>query len=127
MLLLADIVATADALTATRSRSAKISLVADLLRRAAVDDLRAVVGLLIAAPRQGRLGVGWRSIRSRAAAHAEVATLTVGDVDAAFERLAGLAGDGVGARRAASWRGSSFRSESPPWWLAGLSASCCPF
>ena len=101
MLLLADVVATADALTATRSRSAKISLVADLLRRAAVDDLRAVVGLLIAAPRQGRLGVGWRSIRSRAAAHAEVATLTVGDVDAAFERLAGLAGDGVGARRAA--------------------------
>ena len=77
MLLLADIVAPADALTATRSRSAKISLVADLLRRAAVDDLRAVVGLLIAAPRQGRLGVGWRSIRSRAAAHAEVAATSM--------------------------------------------------
>ena len=115
MLLLADIVATADALTATRSRSEKISLVADLLRRAAVDDLRAVVGLLIAAPRQGRLGVGWRSIRSRAAAHAEVATLTVGDVDAAFERLAGLAGDGVGARRAAELDALAASATAAEW------------
>lgn len=56
--LLAEVVATTEAVVATRARSAKVAALADLLARLRGDELPVVVGFLIAAPRQGRIGVG---------------------------------------------------------------------
>ena len=54
---------------------------ADLLARLHGDELPVVVGFLIAAPRQGRIGVGWRTVGAIDVAGADVPTLTVGDLD----------------------------------------------
>ena len=100
-MLLADLVATTEAVAATRSRLAKVAALTDLLTRLAPDEIVPAIGLLIGRPRQGRLGVGWRSIETAAAAPAQASTLTIGDVDAALEALAAAAGAGSARDRAA--------------------------
>ncbi|MDF2556027.1 MAG: ligB, partial [Microbacterium sp.] len=66
------------------------------------DEIGPAIGYLTASPRQGRLGVGWRSLSNLAVTHADEPTLTVGDVDAALDRLAGADGPGSVATRAAA-------------------------
>ena len=98
----AVIVQAADAVAATTSRTAKIGLLADVLGRVAVDEVEPAIGFLTASVRQGRLGVGWRTIADlaeRASAPTDHASLTVTEVDAAIERLAALGGTGSGAAR----------------------------
>ena len=101
-MLLAELVDTADAVTATRSRRAKVDALAALLRRLEPDDLAPALGLLLGKPRQGRIGVGWRSLASAAGAPAEEATLTIADVDATLTELATTSGPGSAERRSAS-------------------------
>ena len=98
----AVIVQAADAVAATTSRTAKIGLLADVLGRVAVDEVEPAIGFLTASVRQGRLGVGWRTIADlaeRASAPTDHASLTVTEVDAAIERLAALGGTGSAAAR----------------------------
>jgi DNA ligase-1 len=97
-MLLGEIVDTSAAVAATRSRSAKIEALAACIARMRPDEAAAGVGFLAGEPRQRRLGVGWASLRDLPPA-AAAATLTVLDVDAAFERLAGLTGAGSQAER----------------------------
>ena len=62
--LFAELVATSAAVTSTSARSAKIAALADLLAR--LDDRRGrrpPSAMLTGAPRQGRIGVGWRTRR----------------------------------------------------------------
>ncbi len=59
-MLLSELVTTTDQVAATSSRLSKVEAIAALLRQADADDIAPLVGLLLAAPRQGRLGVGWR-------------------------------------------------------------------
>ena len=101
-MLLAEIVATSAAVAATRSRSAKTALLADLLGRTAADDLDdvpTVTAYLAGALRQRRTGLGWRSLRD-VPAPAATATLTVREVHETFERLAALSGAGSQRARA---------------------------
>jgi len=99
-MLLSEAVDTVDAVAATRSRLAKIDALAKLLGGLTPEELPIAVGFLTATPRQGRLGVGWRGFANLAVEHATEATLSVLDVDAAFETLASTAGAGsVAARR----------------------------
>ncbi|WP_460783627.1 ATP-dependent DNA ligase [Microbacterium tumbae] len=84
---------------ATSSRLAKIDALAQLLTSAAPDEIPALIGLLLASPRQGRLGVGWRSLATLEITHAEHATLTISDVDHTLDALAHAAGSGSAARR----------------------------
>ena len=93
-MLLADLVDTVDAVTATRSRLAKIEALADALRRLDPDEIVPAVGLLTASPQQGRLGVGWRGIASLEVVHAEEPALTIGEVDRALDSLAAASGSG---------------------------------
>jgi DNA ligase-1 len=93
-----EIVDTSAAVAATRSRSAKIEALSACIARMRPDEAAAGVGFLAGEPRQRRLGVGWASLRDLPPA-AAAATLAVPDVDAAFERLAGLAGPGSQAER----------------------------
>jgi DNA ligase-1 len=97
-MLLRDIVDTSEAVAATRSRSAKIEALAACIARMEHDEAAVGAGFLAGEPRQRRMGVGWASLRELPPAATEP-TLTVTAVDAAFERLAGLAGSGSQAER----------------------------
>jgi DNA ligase 1 len=98
---LADVVATSDAVAATRSRTAKIAALAELLQRAEPSEVATIVCLLTGEPRQGRIGVGWATLAgARADARAAEPTLTVGDLDAAIDAVQGTTGAGsAGGRR----------------------------
>jgi DNA ligase-1 len=97
-MLLRDIVDTSQAVSATRSRSAKIEALAGCIARMDHDEAAVGAGFLAGEPRQRRLGVGWASLRELPSAASEP-TLTLTAVDAAFERLAALAGSGSQAER----------------------------
>jgi len=100
-MLLAEVVRTSESVAATRSRTRKTALLAELIARLAPDEVVAVIGMLVAAPRQGRLGVGWSTLRRIDAGPAETATLTVSDVDDLFSALAVTVGAGSAASREA--------------------------
>ncbi len=97
-MLLARIAATSTAVAATSGRSAKISLIADCLREASPDEVVVAVAYLSGELLQRRTGVGWASLRDIPAPAGEP-TLTVLEVDQAFETVAGLSGSGSQARR----------------------------
>lgn len=99
-MLLSAVVEAADEAGATSSRLAKITALAGLLNGLAPDEVDPAIGFLVASPRQGRLGVGWRGLRALEVGHADAATLTIADVDAALDRLAAADGAGsTGVRR----------------------------
>ncbi len=112
---IADVVATAEEVAATGSRLAKIDALAGLLRRADPSEVPALVGLLLAEPRQGRLGVGWRGIAALAVEHADDQTLALSDVDASFDALTGAAGAGSAARRTTILSSLASRATAAEW------------
>jgi DNA ligase-1 len=91
--LLADLVDTSARVASTPKRNEKISLLADLLRRLTDDELPVAVALLCAAPRQGRVGVGWAT--AHLDGEADEPSWSILDLDLFLEQLAGLAGPGV--------------------------------
>lgn len=103
-MLLAEVAATSSGVAATRSRLAKRALLVDLLRRTEPDDVPVVARYLAGELRQRRTGVGWRSLASMPGPAAEP-SLTVLEVDAAFETMAGLEGPGSATARSALVRG----------------------
>ncbi|MDR7190913.1 DNA ligase-1 [Microbacterium sp. BE35] len=99
-MLLNELVTATGEVASTSSRLAKIAVLATLLRGLQPDEVAPAIGFLTANPRQGRLGVGWRSLTGLDVVHADTPTLTVLDVDASLSRLAGADGPGsVLARR----------------------------
>ncbi|MCZ2820482.1 ATP-dependent DNA ligase [Modestobacter sp. VKM Ac-2977] len=98
-MLLADVLAASTAVTATRSRTAKAAAIAALLRAAARDEVVPVTGWLAGEPRQGRLGVGWRTLSRLGGGTAAAPSLTVAAVDSALTELGGTTGAGSAARR----------------------------
>lgn len=98
-MLFGDIETALAAVTNTRSRLAKVAALAALVRGLDPDEIEPAVGLLTASPRQGRLGVGWRTLSAHDGGHADEPSLTIGDVDAAFTRLTAVGGAGSGAER----------------------------
>ncbi len=99
-MLLGDVVETSREVGATRARSAKVRALADLLRRARPGEAAVVVGFLVGAPRQGRVGVGWAQVRATVDAVAAAETsLEVADVDAAIDALQAAVGTGSSAVR----------------------------
>lgn len=98
-MMLSELVEATEEVAATSSRLAKIDALARLLQRADAEEIRPLVGLLLAAPRQGRLGVGWRTLTSLDVVHADAATLTIGDVDRMLDALAAASGAGSATAR----------------------------
>ena len=97
----AEVVATSRAVAATSSRTAKRDAIAALLRQLSPDEVDPVVDFLIGEPRQGRIGVGWRTLSAARSEPADVATLEVAEVDRTIDELAALAGAGSGNARKA--------------------------
>ena len=97
---LADVVAASRTVAATRSRTAKTDALAELFARCDPDEVGVVVAHLSGVLPQRRLGVGFRSLGSLPPPAGE-ASLTVAEVDAAFDRLAATTGAGSAASRRA--------------------------
>lgn len=119
-MLFADLVATSDAVAATRSRRAKVAALAATLRAASPGEADLVGHYLAGSLRQRRTGVGWRSLQDPPAPAAS-ASLTLADVDEAFEAMASLAGPGSQTARGALLGGLFGRATaSEQRHLAGL-------
>ena len=100
-MLLSELVTVTDAVASTPSRLAKVAALAGALRALTPDEVEPAIGFLTASPRQGRLGVGWRSLSNVSVEHAAASTLTIGDADAALDRLAAAEGRGSADARSA--------------------------
>jgi DNA ligase-1 len=111
--LLADLVATSEQVSATRARSTKVAALADLLRRLDPDEVETAVACLAGGPRQGKIGVGWATLAGAGDGDATVATLTVADLDDAVTALQGTTGAGSVAGRAAILAGLFGRATGP--------------
>ncbi|OMC50602.1 ATP-dependent DNA ligase [Mycolicibacterium fortuitum] len=102
-MLLADVAAASSDIAGASARLAKIDRIATLLAATAEDgDARSVavtVSWLSGELPQRQIGVGWAALRALPAP-AEVPTLTVTGVDAAFSEIKGIAGKGSQALRA---------------------------
>jgi DNA ligase-1 len=96
--LLADLVATSAAVAATSRRLEKVALIAAALRPLTADEVVPGVAYLSGELRQRQIGVGWASLRDHPPPAAEP-TLTVGDLDAALERIGATTGAGSQAER----------------------------
>ncbi|MDY0910977.1 ATP-dependent DNA ligase [Microbacterium sp. CFBP9034] len=114
-MLLTDVVAATESVAATSSRLAKVAALAGVLRDLAADEIVPAIGFLTATPRQGRLGVGWRSLTSLETAHAAEPSLTILDVDDALDRLAATDGQGSVASRRRELVALSERATAGEW------------
>ena len=103
-MLLNEVVEVSRAVSATRSRLAKRDAIAQVLCGASPEDVEILVTYLGGELRQRRTGVGWASLRSLPPPAAEP-TLELTEVDAEFERLAGLSGPGSTSDRTAAVQG----------------------
>jgi DNA ligase 1 len=98
---LQDVVETSRRVRETGSRLDKVGHLAACLRRAEPVAIPALVALLSGEPRQGRIGLGPASVSGAAPRQAATApVLTLFDVDAALDRIAGRGGPGASADRA---------------------------
>ncbi|TQN42822.1 DNA ligase-1 [Blastococcus colisei] len=98
-MLFADVVAASAAVAATRSRTAKAGTIAEVLRQAGRGEVEPVTAWLSGEIRQGRLGVGWRTLSRTGGAPASTSSLTVAAVDQGLADLAATSGAGSAARR----------------------------
>jgi DNA ligase-1 len=97
--LLADVVSAAEAVGATSKRTAKRDALAALFSHVGAPEMRIVVGFLLGEVRQGRIGIGWATIRDLDCPPADEPSLTVADVDHAVDVLATTTGAGSQAAR----------------------------
>lgn len=99
-MLFAGLVSTSRRVSETRSRLEKTGALASLLRRLAPEEIDIAVAYLSGHLRQGRIGIGGAAVRgARPGSAAEAPSLTLLEVDAIFERIAGISGAGSTAAR----------------------------
>jgi DNA ligase-1 len=99
MTLLSEVVSASKEVAETSSRSHKVAILADLLRRLDPDEIPIAVGFLSGVPRQGRVGVGYSTIYGLEHARAAEPKLAVGDLDRAIVSVSQATGAGSTARR----------------------------
>jgi DNA ligase-1 len=101
-MLLADLAITSRQVAETASRLEKIRLLATCLRRLAPAEAEIAVHYLAGRLRQGRIGIGYAALQEALPGEAASdATLTLAEVDRAFEQVARTRGAGAAARRRA--------------------------
>jgi DNA ligase-1 len=98
---LIDIVETSRRVGAASGRLEKIAHLAECLRRAGPGVVRTVVGLLSGVPPQGRIGIGYATLRAMRAESASARpALTVADLSAVLDRYVSIRGKGSSPERA---------------------------
>ena len=93
-MLLAELAETSEAVARTSSRLKKIELLASCLARLRPDEIPVAVASLSGNLPQGKIGVGWASLRDLPPPKPPPPTIELLDVDAAFRRIGSLAGSG---------------------------------
>jgi ATP-dependent DNA ligase I len=108
---LADVVAASRAVTETSGRLEKIGHLSDLLKRVPPDEIEIAIAFLSGTLSQGRIGIGWATISESLGGRivgdtgggdvppADIPSLELREVDAAFERVAAAAGSGSATAR----------------------------
>jgi DNA ligase-1 len=96
--LLDEVAGTSAAVANSSARLAKVERLAACLRRLEPGEVHPAVAFLSGELRQRQIGVGWAALRD-APDPAAASTLTVAEVDAAFERIGRQAGPGSQAER----------------------------
>lgn len=96
---LEGLVASSEAVTSTRSRSAKVARLADALKGLEPDEVALAVTYLSGDLPQGRIGVGYAAVFGTDAPASVTPALTLRELDARLGEIAALRGDGAGRRR----------------------------
>ncbi len=98
-MLLARVVGTSQRIAETSKRLEKISLLSALLRELNGDEIEIVTAILSGRIRQGRIGLGYQSIREAAMPPAAEPTIALLELDQTFDAIARAEGRGSGQRR----------------------------
>lgn len=98
-MLLAEVVSTSEAVASTRARSAKVTALAELLQQLASEEVEPAVAFLAGQPRQGKIGIGWATVRAIDTPSAAVPSLELLELDAAVTALLLLTGPGSATSR----------------------------
>ncbi len=96
---LAAVVDASIEVAATRARSTKVRILAELLRSVGPDEVAICVGFLSGAARQGRVGVGYRTVYGIDVPPPAEPSLTIADLDRAIDEVAADSGPGSATRR----------------------------
>jgi len=110
---LAALVDASERAAQTSSRLAKRDAIAECLRGAEVDEVEIAVAYLSGETRQGRIGVGYATLAAQMGSPAAQPSLTLREVDAAFDGIAATAGKGSAAQRSARLRALFERATAP--------------
>lgn len=127
---LAEVISTSAAVASTRARNAKVAALAETLSSAVggadagdgatAHQVALVADYLAGVLPQRRIGVGWRGL-THLPGPAATAELSVTDLDAALTGIAGITGEGSGARREAAVAELFARcTDTEQSWLVGL-------
>jgi DNA ligase-1 len=87
-MLLQQVVETSQRIRETSKRTAKTELAADLLRRLSPEEIIPVSSYLSGSIRQGRIGIGYSTLRNASGPPAAESTLTVVDLDRTLDAFA---------------------------------------
>ena len=99
MSLFADVVAASSEVGDTSSRSRKVTILAELLKRLEPEEVPIVVGFLSGVPMQGRIGVGYSIAYGIEGAHATEPSVTINELDHAISEIQGTVGPGSAGER----------------------------
>lgn len=95
----AQLVDTSSRIANTTKRLEKADLLAALFRRLSPNEIEVAVAYLSGATRQGRIGIGYATLRDASVSAAEKATIELLDFDRALDELAAVQGSGAERRR----------------------------
>jgi DNA ligase-1 len=98
-MLFAAVVETSQRVSGTPRRLEKIALLAELLRKLDPEEVEIVVAFLSGYTRQGRIGIGYATLRAAAADPAETPALEIHQLDRSLSELAAVQGAGSEGRR----------------------------
>jgi DNA ligase-1 len=110
---LAAVVETSRLVTGTSKRLEKIGLLAQLLKQLRPEEVEIVVGFLTGRARQGRIGVGYGTIRDAKGSPAPEPSLEVAEVDRILESITKIQGSGSQRQRLQLLSGMFARSTEP--------------
>jgi len=102
---LSRVVETSARVAATTKRLEKISLIAALLEQLPPEEVEVAVSFLSGSTRQGRIGIGYATLRSAMGSPAAEPNLQLLEIDRTFESLKSTQGSGSGERKAELLRG----------------------
>ena len=112
-MLLATVVETSRQVTETSKRLAKIELLAALLRRLHPDEVEIAVAFLTGGTRQGRIGIGYGTLREAKGSPASEPSLEVAEIDRVFGAIAKIQGSGSQRQRLELLSGLFSRATEP--------------